>query len=79
MAELKMNIANCAELLANTHKAYEAAKSKSDQAGRELTDATNSLNDAQKRMDEAVSELKKEAPWNTKWHGELNPARSIAA
>ena len=36
-------------------------------ARRDMCEATNRLNAAQKALDEYVAELKRKAPWNTDW------------
>lgn len=57
------------ELYDDAHNAYEAARSRE-------TDARNQLNRAQKAFDEAVANVKKNAPWNSDWHQEK--ARQVA-
>lgn len=77
MADLRMNIASCAELLAKARADFNSAESEHKQSERLMTDARERLNEAQKTFDEAIAELKADAPWNTKWHAERNPPQRV--
>lgn len=76
MAEYKMNIEACAKSLAEARSAFEEVNTEKEAIEKRMTAATNRLNDAQKTFDEAVAQIKKDAPWNTKWHSERNPSRA---
>ena len=79
MTEYKMSIEACAKALAEARTAFEEVEAEKKAIERRMTAATNRLNDAQKTFDEAVAQIKKDAPWNTKWHSERNPPRAVAS
>lgn len=79
MADLKMSIENCAKSLAEARKKYDEVDGRKSVIEKEMTAATNNLNNAQKTFDAAVSELKDNAPWNTNWHSERTKAHRSAA
>jgi predicted nucleic acid-binding Zn-ribbon protein len=78
MADLKMSIANCAKTLAEARVQFDQVEAQHRISERNLTAARNKLNEAQKTFDAAVTEMKADAPWNTKWHEERNPPRPVA-
>lgn len=78
MSEYKMNIEACAKTLAEARKEYDLANEEKGRIDKEMTRVTNALNKAQKTFDEAVDQIKKDAPWNTDWHSKRNPPRAVA-
>ena len=60
----------CLEQLRTARQAYDEAYHRNQETERILTSRLNDLNAAQKAFDEAVAELKKDAPWKTDWHAE---------
>lgn len=46
-------------------------------ARKNMTEATNRLNGAQKAFDAAVAEVRSKAPWNTEWHSKRNPGQPV--
>lgn len=79
MSDYKMSIEACAKSLAEARKAFEEVESEKKGVDTRMSAATSRLNDAQKTFDEAVAQIKKDAPWNTKWHSERNPPRGAVA
>jgi outer membrane protein TolC len=74
----KMDIAFCAQALADAREKHDDVKVDLDSAERRMTVARNELNEAQKAFDAAVAQVKADAPWNTKWHSEKHPMKSVA-
>lgn len=70
MADLKMNIENCAKALAKANAEWSEINQRKQAVDREMTTAINKLNEAQKSFDEAVNELRANAPWNSDWHSQ---------
>lgn len=46
-------------------------------ARKNMTEATNRLNIAQKEFDARVEEMRSKAPWNTNWHSKRNPGQPV--
>jgi hypothetical protein len=46
-------------------------------ASRRTTDARNVFNGICKRLDAAVLQMKKEAPWNTDWYSNLHTPQRV--
>lgn len=74
-----MDINGCAKALAEARTAFDEVEVRKKKIEREMTVAVNRLNDAQKTFDAAVSEVRKNAPWNTDWHRQNNPKQCVRA
>ena len=60
LANAVAEVASAQDYLARTRATTEAAR-------REETDATNKVNEAQRRFDDLVSQVKQSAPRDTEW------------
>lgn len=63
----KRELADAHADLEVARKAYEEAAARKEAASREETSCRNQLNAMQKAFDEAVAEIRKDAPWDTTW------------
>jgi hypothetical protein len=68
----KLSFAEILTDLTRARECFEEVKSRKDAIEREMANATNHLNGAQKAFDQAVVAIRKDAPWNTDWHSELH-------
>lgn len=71
-----------AKLIASVEQASAElveAREREAAAIRESTTRLNTLNTAQKRLDEALAEIKKSAPRQSEWHRQQNPVQGFAA
>lgn len=68
------------ELLAELEKAnrvLKEAEASESRARSDCCNARNIVNNLQKSIDAEMEKLKKEAAWNTDWHGRLNRGISV--
>jgi hypothetical protein len=64
---LNTQLANAVAAIASAQDHFDQKREIAAAARRNETDALNSLNEAQKRFDELVSEVKKSAPRDSDW------------
>lgn len=68
MAENKTSLIEATKRLTDAKADHSERKREEDHARSRCTAALNVLNAAQRAFDQAVADVRKDAPWDSDWH-----------